>query len=192
MPACPSSNRQRSVTRFQQSRLGLAMYLDRQSKDQLRYALCSDIATVPRPARFLRVKNEEGTNGLAAEPRGNALNARAMEEKPTRRPSPKVPFPRLMAHRQMALAQSRHVAATPKCNCPQMQLPQCEASAPSGYSAAARCVPPSAPDARAWATWASSSCRTLRRISSVCSPSSGDRFTSDALSDILIGLPTDK
>jgi hypothetical protein len=60
------------------------------------------------------------------------------------------------------------------------------------YSAAARCAPPNAPDAKAWATCASSSFRTLRSISSVCSPSSGDRFTSEMLSDILIGLPTDR
>ena len=30
------------------------------------------------------------------------------------------------------------------------------------------------------------------RTSSVCSPSSGERFTSDGLSDILIGLPTER
>src|SRR6187549_3910944 len=50
----------------------------------------------------------------------------------------------------------------------------------------------SAPDDLILATSFLPKPRTLDRISSVCSPSSGERFTSEIESDILIGLPTDR
>ena len=58
------------------------------------------------------------------------------------------------------------------------------------YSAAERATPPSPGEAINDDTLAGSKPSTSRRISSVCSPSNGERFTSDTLSDILIGLPT--
>ena len=51
---------------------------------------------------------------------------------------------------------------------------------------------PVAPDALISAISRGVNFRTLARISSVCSPSSGERFTSLMLSDSLIGLPTDR
>ena len=48
----------------------------------------------------------------------------------------------------------------------------------------------SAPDALICATSPLLKPSTFDRISSVCSPSSGERFTSEIESDILIGLPT--
>src|SRR3979411_1557194 len=60
------------------------------------------------------------------------------------------------------------------------------------YAAACLRGGSSAPESWISATWWSENPSTWRRISSVCSPSKGDRVTSLGLSDILIGLPTEK
>src|SRR6266568_1104020 len=53
-------------------------------------------------------------------------------------------------------------------------------------------IPPVAPEPLMSTTSLSLKPSTFLRISSVCSPSSGERFTSLMLSDNLIGLPTDR
>src|SRR6201999_1970826 len=60
------------------------------------------------------------------------------------------------------------------------------------YSAACLRGGSSAPESWISAIWWSLKPSTWRRISSVCSPSSGERCTSVGLSDSLIGLPTEK
>lgn len=61
-----------------------------------------------------------------------------------------------------------------------------------GYSAACLTTGSSAPEARILASSSASKPSTSVRISSVCSPSRGERTTSLGLSDNLIGLPTVK
>ena len=51
---------------------------------------------------------------------------------------------------------------------------------------------PTAPDVRISLISSSEKFRTSRRISSVCSPSKGERTTLDGESDSLTGLPTDR
>src|ERR1700687_2912704 len=67
----------------------------------------------------------------------------------------------------------------------------CAGSA-AAYSAANFRGGSSAPESWISATWWSVKPRTCRRISSVCSPSRGERVTSVGLSDILMGLPTEE
>src|SRR5258708_18597415 len=62
----------------------------------------------------------------------------------------------------------------------------------TAYSAATFRGGSSAPESWISATWWSVKPNTCRRISSVCSPSSGERVTSLGLSDIFMGLPTEK
>src|SRR5215211_527732 len=59
------------------------------------------------------------------------------------------------------------------------------------YSAACFRGGSSAPESWISATWWSEKPSTWRKISSVCSPSSGERVTSLGESDSLIGLPTE-